>query len=1249
MRMTKTWQAPMRMDRTPLAWAALAICAVLGLMTQTEVRAQAGATWTPIGPTHATIFSLVRDPFDGQTFLAGTYFGGVYRTTDRGASWAHVPGALATASVFAVAFDASTPGVVYAGTYGEGVYKSLDGGLTWAPRNVGLTDLTVQAVAVDPFDGSRVIALTNAGPFLSADGAATWIASTTAVSGQALAFDPNTQGQVFLGSQDDGVYRSQDGGATFLPFNAGMTGMSVLTLSFDQQHGAVLFAGTSDRFAYKLLPGATVWTDITGSLPQAPVHAMVTLPGNADVVYLASGEGTFLSPDQGVNWYRSLARPSRVLATDEYGFATLAGTLDDGLFATIDMGASWFETGAGLQNVFVGAMTAVASAGQTRLYVATEHGVSAGSGDPAGWSQSAESPGLVQDLVASPADPDVLYASTERDGIWKTTDGGLTWMRASNGLVPAKILSLSSSPAAPHRVFAGTTSGLFVSTDDGATWRTGTTQAMPWVFSVAVDPIRGDVGYFGTLDGRVYRTVDGARSFFPAHSGITTTAPLTTIRITPQFVDVIYAISAAGELFVTQDGGGGWFRGATSIAEPILSVDMDAVAPWIVYLGTAGGGVYKSVSGGVDWASTSPPWYVFSLVVDPADGARVYAGTSAGVRRSTDGGVTWSDAGTGLPDGAVTAVHRSHADGHTLFASVESHGLFKSVDAGGSWTAVTSLPPTVVMPVIETSGASAVLLAGTDLEGIFASADHGATWTPRSVGLSVFTRGLAIDPQAPETLYASGVLGGIYKSVDGGATWHNLGLNDTYVMKVAVDPLHSSTLYAATSAGVKRSRDGGATWTLTGQQASFVFGLITDPRDRHVVYAAAEAGGVFRSDDEGRSWARMSEGLPATNIVALALDPVSGDLLAAAEGAGIWRRPAGATAWTPTGHGGAMFVHAFAPHPAAPGTIYAAAGVAGVYRTTDGGEVWTPVANGLGGELVVAVAADPSGAGVLYAGTSAQAGATARPLFKTVDGGGTWQPAHAGIEASAVQAIGVDPTSPSTLYAATTAGMFKSTDAALTWAPAGAATPTDVRAIHVDDTDGTIVLVASAQHGIMRSVDGGQTWTTVAPATVGGAVFATGAGEGRVHLGTLGTGIFRSEDAGLSWSGGVQPQWIRPFVLAIAVHPTTPSTLYAATGGLGVLLSTNGGDDWQPAGTGLEDAGYIMCLAIDPVAPDTVYAGTVKKGVYVTRDGGDTWTSLASGIADLTVTSLTIDPLDHSIVYAGTEGRGTFRLSGNLP
>lgn len=233
-----------------------------------------------------------------------------------------------------------------------------------------------------------------------------------------------------------------------------------------------------------------------------------------------------------------------------------------------------------------------------------------------------------------------------------------------------------------------------------------------------------------------------------------------------------------------------------------------------------------------------------------------------------------------------------------------------------------------------------------------------------------------------------------------------------------------------------------------------------------------------------------------------------------------------------------------------------------------------------------------------------------------------------------VNAVAADPATPTTVYAATNGGgFFKSLDAGDTWTAASAGIPdvasTILTGLAVDPVTpdrvyGTARLGASG--GVLRSTDGGASWSFTATGVLN-AIAVHPATPSTLYA--VGDGIRKSSDAGTSWA---QVQTGSFFCVGFA--PSSPGTVYA--GGMGGLLrSTDGGVTWTPLfGSGSEP---VRAVAVHPTMPAVAYVGVEDAGVWKTVDGGITWTPLGPDVGGhpLTVFTLVIDPAAPDTVYAG--------------
>lgn len=587
----------------------------------------------------------------------------------------------------------------------------------------------------------------------------------------------------------------------------------------------------------------------------------------------------------------------------------------------------------------------------------------------------------------------------------------------------------------------------------------------------------------------------------------------------------------------------------------------------------------------------------FSLAVDPDNPSIVYAGSDAGIYKSTDDGATWELASGGLLQAALIS-QDTVAPGR-LYALTGS-GIFRSGDDARTWTRVEGKLPEPVRDLAVDPRSPDRLWAVTNPNRLYFSSNGGRSWTKRQIsGIA----SVLISP-AGDWLYANTSGQGFLRSSDLGATWRPVqGLPKTAsVYDFASDPGDPTALYAATKDGLYRSRDKGATWQ---KIAAAVFaGTVAQVETQGGRLLAAVKPGIFHSSDGGSTWT-FGGGPPQSRgeVVALAASPD-------AAFAGTWQPnelgsvfrslDQGAT-WQPAQQGfAAVSINAIDVAPSDPDVVYAVAGWTDVYRSLDRGATWELLSLGTlpGANLrLTDILFDRSDATRTYIMDQA----TSR-LLRSVDGGETYSAFRI---FAAPTRIAFDTRSAGALWGLGSQGVHHSTDQGITWKNVGPKVPQLVlNDIEIDPRDPRVLWIAGSaqvskkktQPRVFRSADGGLTWErrdTGVGGKSGKAVLGLAldpAAPNTLYAATD-KGLYRSADAGKTWkllpgtSGGVTQ------VL------TTPTGLYAFLSGIGLSRSVNQGQTWTPARTGL-GALPILDLVVDPVDPKHLYAGTAGRGVF---------------------------------------------------
>ncbi|MCP3962230.1 MAG: hypothetical protein GY719_30685 [bacterium] len=614
----------------------------------------------------------------------------------------------------------------------------------------------------------------------------------------------------------------------------------------------------------------------------------------------------------------------------------------------------------------------------------------------------------------------------------------------SQGPNGAHVFALAIDPVSPSTVYAGVGAlgsgrgGLYKTFDSGANWAAVDADLPPsiWVTALAIDPIDAATVYCGSsISGEVHKTVDGG-----LHWNLVLDGAGVGLAIDPSTPSTVYATGSGG-VFKSTDGGEHWAvigNGLGGSSAGALVVDpgdpstLYVASEERIFKSTDGGGSWMAADSGLDVGR------VEALAIDPDDPSILYAG-GRGVYRSTGGGGHWSPVNEGLITideipASVRALAIDPATPSTVYAGAilgTGGGVYKSTDGGGSWVKILDVLRAQALavdpadPSTVYAGVAVFLEAVDHSDGLLKSTDFGQSWDVSNMGLSnTSILALAIDPAQTSTLLA-GFDDGLARSADGGATWELSAYRDFRITTLAVDPRVPSTVYAAVESlpqfVLVKSTDGGLSWASTGLRDVRVRQVLIDPLDSQNLYAVTfdvlsdPSGDVYRSSDGGATWVMTSPGLPAGAVRILALDPSAPSTLYAGTGEGVYKTVDGGDSWAAASAGlDEPDVRALAVAPADPTTIYA--GTAdGIFKTTNGGSGWFPA--GLADSSITALAIDPVDSVNVYA-------ASLSTVFRSSDGGGEWASFNDGLENAQVRSLVVDPARPSTLHAATDNGVF---------------------------------------------------------------------------------------------------------------------------------------------------------------------------------------------------------------------------------
>jgi len=585
-------------------------------------------------------------------------------------------------------------------------------------------------------------------------------------------------------------------------------------------------------------------------------------------------------------------------------------------------------------------------------------------------------------------------------------------------------------------------------------------------------------------------------------------------------------------------------------------VRVNPANPTEIWVGSGGGGLWKSTDSGLTWATTTdelPTLGVTDIAFDPIDPTIMYIATgdgdagdtySIGVLKSTDAGATWQTTGLTWITSSSTLLNRlliRPDDPNTLIAA--GSGIHKSTDGGVSWVQTSS---SRIFDLEFKPGNPNILYASGNLSNGLRSTDGGSTWTGMANGFPTAGRRIALGVTIanPEYVYAlvssaSSGFYGVYRSTDGGDSWtlrsnspNLLGWNfdgsdgggqGWYDLAIAVSPVNAEEIYTG-GVNVWKSTNGGASlsWTISTMWYNYP-GIENIHADQHDLYFVpgtttlygGNDGGIYRTTDGGEDWVWIGTGLKITQFYRLGVSQTDADrVLAGAQDNGT--KLVNNAVWSD--HIGGDGMESLIDYSNEL-TMYATLYYGDLFRTTNGGVSWQDANGNIteSGGWITPYVIDPEDPATLYGGYS--------HIWKTTNKGVTWS-IISNIAVGSCSILEVAPSKSDMLYGGTGSTIYRTTDGGATnWIaitrPAGAGTITDL-AIHQNDPDHIWVTSSGFTAGqkVYESFDAGATWTNISTTLpnvpVNCIVYQNNTAD-RIYVGT---------DIGVWYRDLTSPDWV---------------------------------------------------------------------------------------------------------------------------
>ena len=686
----------------------------------------------------------------------------------------------------------------------------------------------------------------------------------------------------------------------------------------------------------------------------------------------------------------------------------------------------------------------------------------------------------------------------------------------------------------------------------------------------------------------------------------------------------------------------GPFRGGRSVA--VSGVVRD---PLVYYMGTTGGGVWKTFDAGGTWQNISDGYFktgsVGAIAVSESDPNVVFVGMGEhpprgvmssygdGVYKSTDAGKTWKKMGLDLTRHiAAIRIHPSNPDVVYVAAQGAMHGaskergIYKSMDGGTTWKQVLYVdentgcadlsmdmnnPRVLYAAMWDYRRLPWEVRSGGKGSNLYKSTDGGETWTKLTKGLPAEKGKMAIEVSRANSDKVYALIesdtekeqGGLFMSEDAGKTWsrvskdHRLVQRAWYYIEIAVDPQNENGVYVFNSPGL-RSADGGKTWTnIRGTHGDYHQLWINPLNSKNMIIA--NDGGAAVSFNTGKTWSTQMN--------------------------------------QPTGQFYRVNVDNRFPY-----NVYGGqqdnTSVMIASRNLSGSNIternWSPSA---GGESAF-LAFDPNNPryvmGGSYQGTievfdqdlKESRGAMVSPIqYQSV------QPKNMKYRFNWNAPVVHSPNDTAVFYHAGNV-LFRTRDRGINW-----------EVISPDLTRHDTAKMGQSGVPYTNEGAGGENYATIAyvmesPYEKG--VIWTGSDDGLVYL---------TRDNGKTWTNVTPAGLSERLINCIEVSPHDKATAYIATTRYkfndfapALYKTTDYGKTWTAISEGIPYGAYTRCIREDDVQKDLLYAGT-ETGFYVSHNGGRTW---AQQQLNLPVTPITDLKIHQGNLIASTMGRGFWIL-----
>lgn len=521
--------------------------------------------------------------------------------------------------------------------------------------------------------------------------------------------------------------------------------------------------------------------------------------------------------------------------------------------------------------------------------------------------------GRLQCVRFHPAGTNTIYVGTAAGGLWKSTNGGISWTTNTDQLTSLGVSDIVINPSNPNIMYLSTgdndgndtySTGILKSTDGGATWNTTgliwTTSQFRRIGRLLINPLNPNTIIAATSAG-VYKSINSGNTW-----SLTLSGNYKDAEFKPGDTTVVYA--GGGSTFFKSINGGANFTGVSLGSAILLNRTSIAVTPanpnYVYVLGSASsdnsfGGVFRSTNsaGTFSTMSTGPNlfgwnttgsdaggqgWYDIAIGVSPTNANEITVG-GVNTWKSTNGGATWSLNTHWYGGGGKPYVHADLHDvqyitGTTCYLGTDG-GISRTTNGGNTWTTINGLMNISQQYRIGNSASSpSVIIAGHQDNGT--NFLNGTTWSEINGGdgMDCF-----VDWSSNTTLISSIYYGDFYRSTNSGSTWTNIvsGLTGSaaWVAPIVQNPVNANVFYCGYQQ-VFISNNKGSNWAQLGSLGSSgdVLHIAVVPSNTNIIYAS-RAASIYQTTNGGVNWNNITGTLPvgSVQIKGITVDNLNGN------------------------------------------------------------------------------------------------------------------------------------------------------------------------------------------------------------------------------------------------------------------------------------------------------------------------------------------------------------------------------------